>query len=119
MNIYTLEPPATSKTGVQRIYGGNGTNKSDFRKAPIDVMWMSGFLRKNGYDNHFHDLNNSRKTLNYLKDIFLRDTPDIVFISTSTCTIYSDIKIAELAKQINELGKCFQDPELNDYLRGL
>jgi hypothetical protein len=25
----------------------------------------------------------------------------------------------ELAKQIDELGKCFQDPELNDYLRGL
>ena len=69
MNIYTIEPPATSKNGVQRIYGGNGTNKSDFRKAPIDVLWMSGYLRKNGFENIFHDSNNSRETLDNLKNI--------------------------------------------------
>ena len=51
MNIYIIEPPSPSKNGVQRIYGGNGSNKSDFRKVPVDVLWMSGYLRKNGFDN--------------------------------------------------------------------
>ena len=101
MNIYTLEPPATSKTGVQRIYGGNGTNKSDFRKAPIDVFWMSGYLRKNGFDNIFHDSNNSRETLDDLEKRFLSEKPNVVFFSTSTCTIYEDVKVATIAKKVN------------------
>ena len=101
MNIYTIEPPATSKNGVQRIYGGNGTNKSDFRKAPVDVLWMSGYLRKNGFDNIFHDSNNSRKNLDDLEKLFLIDKPNLVFFSTSTCTIYEDVKVATIAKKIN------------------
>ncbi len=101
MNIFTIEPPATSKNGVQRIYGGNGTNKSDFRKAPIDVLWMSGYLRDNGFENTFHDSNNSRETLGDLSKLFLSKKPDIVFFSTSTCTIYEDVKVATIAKQIN------------------
>ena len=75
MNIYTIEPPATSKNGVQRIYGGNGTNKSDFRKAPIDVLWISGFLRKNGFDNTFHDSNNSRENFDDLENLFSSKNP--------------------------------------------
>ncbi len=101
MNIYVLEPPATSKNGVQRIYGGNGTNKSDFRKAPIDVLWMSGYLRKNGFDNIFHDSNNSRETFEDLQNHFKVNEPDVIFFSTSTCTIYSDVRVAEIAKSIN------------------
>ena len=68
--IYIIEPPATSKNGVQRIYGGNGTNKSDFKKAPIDVLWMSGYLRKNGFDNIFYDANNAREDLTDIKRLF-------------------------------------------------
>jgi len=106
MNIYTLEPPATSKNGVQRIYGGNGTNKSDFRKAPIDVLWMSGYLRKNGFDNIFHDSNNSREAFEDLENHFQTKKPDVVFFSTSTCTIYSDVKVAEIAKMVNPKCIC-------------
>ncbi|MBH09524.1 MAG: hypothetical protein CMG74_04065 [Candidatus Marinimicrobia bacterium] len=101
MNIYTIEPPATSKNGVQRIYGGNGSNKSDFRKAPIDVLWMSGYLRKNGFDNIFHDSNNSRESFEDIKKLFNLNKPDIIFFSTSTCTIYSDVQLAKIAKKIN------------------
>ena len=106
MNIYTIEPPATSKNGVQRIYGGNGTNKSDFRKAPIDVLWISGFLRKNGFDNTFHDSNNSRENFDDLENLFSSKKPDVVFFSTSTCTIYSDVLVADIAKKINPKCIC-------------
>ncbi len=99
--IYIIEPPATSKNGVQRIYGGNGTNKSDFKKAPIDVLWMSGYLRKNGFDNIFYDANNAREDLTDIKRLFQSKKPDIIFFSTSTCTIYEDVKLAKVAKDIN------------------
>ena len=71
MKIYTIESPSNSKYGVQRIYGGNGTNKSDFRKVPLDVIWISGYLRMKGFDNIFHDSNNSRESLEDLKNIFI------------------------------------------------
>ena len=63
--ILLIEPPATSKFGNQRIWGGNGSNKSDFRKAPLDLLMISGYLRKKGYDNNFLDANNSRKDHEY------------------------------------------------------
>ena len=51
MRILIIEPPAVSKFGNQRIFGGNGSNKSDFRKPPLDLMMISGYLRKEGFDN--------------------------------------------------------------------
>lgn len=36
MNILVVEPPAVSKFGNQRIFGGNGSGKSNFRKPPLD-----------------------------------------------------------------------------------
>jgi len=101
MKILVLEPPAVSKYGNQRIYGGNGGNKSDFRKAPLDMMWMSGFLRGHGFDNVFHDANNARETLTDVGHLLKRERPDILFMSTSTCTIYQDMEVARLAKTID------------------
>ncbi len=101
MNILVLEPPAVSKYGNQRIYGGNGGNKSDFRKAPIDVLWISGYLRKHGFDNVFRDANNSRESIEDVRRLFVASPPDIVFLSTSTCTLYQDMEVARIAKDVN------------------
>jgi radical SAM superfamily enzyme YgiQ (UPF0313 family) len=61
---------------------------------------MSGYLRTHGYDNVFHDANNSRQTAADVEALFRREQPDIVFLSTSTCTLYKDMAIAALAKQV-------------------
>lgn len=98
MNILVLEPPATSMHGNQRIYGGNGSNKSEFRKAPLDVMWISGYLRKNGYDNDLLDANNSRISPDDVVEKLIVSKPELVFMSTSTCTIYKDAQLASLIK---------------------
>lgn len=100
MKILVLEPPAASKYGNQRIYGGNGGNKSDFHKAPLDMLWMSGYLRTHGYDNVFHDANNSREVLQDVERLVAREQPDVVFISTSTCTIYKDMAVAQAVKRL-------------------
>jgi radical SAM superfamily enzyme YgiQ (UPF0313 family) len=94
MKILVLEPPATSIHGNQRIYGGNGSNKSEFRKAPLDVMWMSGYLRTNGFDNDLLDANNSRMADADVVSRAIAMNPDLILMSTSTCTIYKDSGLA-------------------------
>ncbi len=101
MKIILLEPPAVSKFGNQRIFGGNGSNKSDFRKPPLDLMMISGYLRKEGFDNTLIDANASKKTIEDIKEIFNKSKPDIVFFSTSTCTIYKDLLVGKVAKEVN------------------
>lgn len=101
MRILIIEPPAVSKFGNQRIFGGNGSNKSDFRKPPLDLMMISGYLRKEGFDNILLDANASRRTINDVKKYIEAKRPDIVFFSTSTCTIYKDLLVAKVAKEIN------------------
>lgn len=101
MKILIIEPPAVSKFGNQRIFGGNGSNKSDFRKPPLDLMMISGYLRKEGFDNSLIDANASRRTIDDVKEIIEKASPDVVFFSTSTCTIYKDLLVAKAAKEIN------------------
>jgi len=100
-NILLLEPPAVSPFGNQRIFGGNGSNKSDFRKPPLDLMMISGYLRKEGFDNQILDANASRKTFQDVREFIEKVSPDIVFFSTSTCTIYKDLLVTKIAKEIN------------------
>lgn len=102
MKILLIESPAVSKYGNQRIFGGNGSNKSDFRKPPLDLMMISGYLRKEGFDNTLIDANASRRTIDDVKEAIREISPDVVFFSTSTCTIYKDLLIAKVAKEINQ-----------------
>jgi len=101
MNILIIEPPPVSKFGNQRIFGGNGSNKSDFRKPPLDLMMVSGYLRKNEFDNILFDANASRKNIEDVKEIIKNQHPDIIFFSTSTCTIYKDLLVASAAKEVS------------------
>ncbi len=100
-NIILIEPPPVSIFGNQRIFGGNGSNKSDFRKPPLDLMMISGYLRKEGFDNTLLDFNASRKTIDDVENYIRKISPDIVFFSTSTCTIYKDLLVAKIGKKIN------------------
>lgn len=101
MKVLLIEPPAVSKFGNQRIFGGNGSNKSDFRKPPLDLMMISGYMRKEGFDNTIIDANASGRTIDDVKEIIGNISPDVVFFSTSTCTIYKDLLVAKVAKEIN------------------
>lgn len=101
LKILIIEPPAVSKFGNQRIFGGNGSNKSDFRKPPLDLMMISGYLRKEGFDNTLIDANASRRTIDDVREIIKKISPDVVFFSTSTCTIYKDLLIAKIVKEVN------------------
>lgn len=101
LKILIIEPPAVSRFGNQRIFGGNGSNKSDFRKPPLDLMMFSGYLRKEGFDNILFDANVSRRTIDDVKELIKKTLPDVIYFSTSTCTIYNDLLVAKAAKEIS------------------
>lgn len=100
-DILLIEPPAVSRFGNQRIFGGNGSNKSEFHKPPLDLMMISGFLRKEGFDNTLIDANSSGRSIGDVREIIRKKAPEVVFFSTSTCTIYGDLLVARAAKEIN------------------
>jgi radical SAM superfamily enzyme YgiQ (UPF0313 family) len=102
MKILLIEPPAVSPFGNQRIFGGNGSNKSDFRKPPLDLMMISGYLRAKDHDNDLLDANASRRTLDDVREIIREKHPDLIFFSTSTCTIYKDLLVARVAKEVSQ-----------------
>lgn len=64
-------------------------------------MMISGYLRKEGFDNTLIDFNASKKTIEDVEDSLRELSPDIVIFSTSTCTIYNDLLVAKVAKQVN------------------
>ena len=103
MNILILEPPSVSEYGNQRIWGGNGSLKSSFFKPPHDLMAISGYLRKEGYNNVLYDSNALRIDIDDLVDALLdvMKFPDVVIFSNSTCTIYQDVTVAKKIKELN------------------
>ena len=101
MRILIIEPPAVSEFGNQRIFGGNGSNKSDFRKPPLDLMMISGYLRKEGFENELLDANASKMSIDEVRQAIQERSPDVVMFSTSTCTIHKDLLVARIAKEIN------------------
>jgi radical SAM superfamily enzyme YgiQ (UPF0313 family) len=64
-------------------------------------MMISGYLRKEGFDNDLLDANASRRSLENVKAVISRTRPDVVFFSTSTCTIHKDVLVATAAKEVN------------------
>lgn len=101
IKILLIEPPAVSKFGNSRIFGACGSNKGDIRRPPLDLMMISGYLRKEGFDNTLLDANSSRRTIDDVKEIIRHISPDIIFFSTSTCTIFKDLLVAKVAKDVS------------------
>ncbi len=63
-------------------------------------MMISGYLRKKGFDNTLYDANSSRQDIEDVKELLDKNRPDLIFFSTSTCTIHKDLLVAKAAKEI-------------------
>lgn len=102
MDNLIIEPPAVSKFGNQRIMGGFGANKAGFAWPPLDLMMISGCLEHYGFPASIFDFNNTRMTFEDVRRTIIAEKPKIVVFSTSSTTIYSDLKIADIAKEISK-----------------
>ena len=101
MKILLIEPPPTSDKGNLRTLGSMGTLKADMAWPPLDLMIISGLLDKNGYETSILDANTLRLNFSQVKDCINNEKPELVVFTTSTPTIYHDLKIADITKEVS------------------
>jgi len=53
--------------------------KANFRKPPLDLMMISGYLRKEGFDNTLLDANASKRTIDDVTEIIRQSSPDAYY----------------------------------------
>ena len=101
MKIFLIEPPPASEKGNLRTLGSMGTLKTDMAWPPLDLMIISGLLEKNGYHTFILDANTLRCSFSQVKEQIRAKKPDLVVFTTSTPTIYHDLKIADITKAVS------------------
>ncbi len=101
VDVLLVEPPPKSEMGNLRTLGSMGTCKTDFAWPPLDLMIISGLLRKHGVSSKIYDANTHRASFDQLKDVIKDASPRCVVFTTSTPTIYHDVKVAEVAKNVS------------------
>ena len=102
MKYLLIEPPRVDEYGNLRIMGSMGSYKADMVWHPLDMMIISGYLQKNGFDSTILDANALNIDLQETKKRIENENPDVIIFTTSTSTIYSDLKLADIAKEVNK-----------------
>jgi radical SAM superfamily enzyme YgiQ (UPF0313 family) len=101
MKYLLIEPPRVDEYGNLRIMGSIGTYKAKMAWPPLDMMIIAGYLHKNGFDATILDANALNINLEETEKFIKKESPDIVIFTTSTSTIFSDLKIADVTKKVN------------------
>jgi radical SAM superfamily enzyme YgiQ (UPF0313 family) len=102
MSILLIEPPPAGKGWNIRQTGSIGTAKANIIWPPIDLMRIAGYLRKSGIASSIYDATAFRSSAAEVYRKIKDKRPRLVLFNTSTTTIKSDIKIAEIAKTISK-----------------
>jgi len=100
--LLLIEPPQSEKGNISRFYANFGTSKADFIWPPIELMSIAGYVRRFGVKPIIFDAGGYHKTLDDVKKYIETQKPDIVIFSTSTTTIYSDVLVAKIAKEVSK-----------------
>jgi len=99
--VLLIEPPPTNKFGNLRTLGSIGTFKADMAWPPLELMIISGFLKKHNISSEIFDGVTLKASFDDVKNIIKELQPELVVFTTSTPTIYHDIKIADIAKSVS------------------
>lgn len=101
MKVLLIEPPPI-KERVLRILGSFGKTKADYIWPPLDLMIISGMLKRYDIESKILDANALNLSLNKVKEEIKKYDPDKVVFTTSTSTIINDIKIARITKEVSK-----------------
>jgi radical SAM superfamily enzyme YgiQ (UPF0313 family) len=100
--VLLIEPPRTAEKGNLRTLGSMGALKTDMPWPPLDLMIISGLLDKNNYKTAIIDANTLRMDFSQVKEEIKKEAPDMVVFTTSTPTIYHDLMIADITKEVSQ-----------------
>lgn len=101
METLLIEPPQGELGNISRFFGSFGTSKAKFVWPPIELMSIAGYIRQFGIKPIIYDAGGTKKNLEETKKAVSELKPEVVIFSTSTTTIYSDLDIATLVKEIS------------------
>ncbi|MFH0866210.1 MAG: cobalamin-dependent protein, partial [Bacteroidota bacterium] len=102
MNVLLIEPPPANRFGNLRTLGSIGTLKTDMCWPPLDLMIISGLLKKENIRSKIFDANSMKATWDDVKKIIVDEKPEMVIFTTSTPTLYHDLKTADIAKEVSK-----------------
>ena len=100
--VLLIEPPPTNKFGNLRTLGSIGTFKADMAWPPLELMIISGYLKKNNITSEIFDGITLKASFEDIKKVIREEAPELVVFTTSTPTIYHDIKIADIVKSVSK-----------------
>ncbi|MFH0948011.1 MAG: B12-binding domain-containing radical SAM protein [Elusimicrobiota bacterium] len=101
--IILIEPATETREGVMRILASIGSNKINWKFAPIDLLGIGGILRKNGFEDFLIlDALNLELSHQQTKEYIEKEKPELVVFIFTIYTIDNDMKVATMAKQVSK-----------------
>ena len=70
--------------------------------APLDLMIIAGLLKKENISSKIFDANSIKASWDDVKKIVEEEKPKIVIFTTSTPTVYHDLKTADIVKEVSK-----------------
>jgi len=103
MNILIINPPASDNVKIVRE--GRCMQRQEAwgtSWAPLSLATIAAILRDDGFTVRISDCSNDEVSFDGLLDMIREFSPSIIVANTSTPSIVSDLKVAEIAKGSGE-----------------
>ena len=99
-----IEPPTPeSPSKVMRVIGSIGSLKALVKYPPHDLTTLGGYLRKNGIEDFkIVDALNLNYSWKDVRKIIEKENPEVVIFTCTIPTLENDVKVAKIAKEVNE-----------------
>jgi len=98
MRVLFIEPPGR----YLRTMGSLGKHKADFLWQPFDHLVTAGYVRKKLQYVNFEILDARDESYEYVKKCIKKYEPDVVVFNTCVTSINFDMRVADIAKNVNE-----------------
>ena len=101
MRVLFIEPPGR----YLRTMGSLGRHKADFLWQPFDHLVAAGYMRKELQYVDFEILDARDESYEYVKKCVEKYEPDVVVFNTCVTSINLDMRVADIAKNVDESVK--------------
>lgn len=105
MKVFLVVPPTGCYMRSDRCQAPVDTRVAEDARPPMDLAYMAAVLRKIGAEAKIKDYPMERLGWKELRRDFSVFMPDALVVSITTPSVYEDLRICKLAKEINPFVK--------------
>ncbi|MDD5154978.1 MAG: radical SAM protein [Candidatus Omnitrophica bacterium] len=103
MKVFFIVPPTGRYMRSDRCQAPVDTRVAEDARPPMDLAYMAAVLNKIGAESRIKDYSMERLGWEEVKRDLSDFMPDVVVIGVTTPTVYEDLRVCKLAKEINPL----------------